>query len=354
MLQALQQRWFSALARRACLALLAATCLWPAAAHAQLEPLPTFTSPAPTTNPEPVAAQQTSPLWLPGGWLSGPPIAGNSSDGGNAVGELPEGSIVNDTTPGEPYTWQVCPGSLIWHSYMAGTKESCFRSVWSNINGIRVWDVALGGRVGIWRYGDTSNIRPQGWQMDIEGAALPRLFPQLDSSPLVACDYRFGLQQTYGCGNFIAKFGYYHLSSHLGDEYMLMFPSAVRINYVRDSGVLALGYYLTPEIRIYGEIAYAFGAEDGAEPLEFQSGVEYSPIRLDGRSWAPFAALNVHSFQELDFGGNIVLQAGIQWRPGAQGRRFRLGAQYYDGYNEQLEFFAQREHKLSFGIWYDF
>jgi hypothetical protein len=150
------------------------------------------------------------------------------------------------------------------------------------------------------------------------------------------------------------KFGYYHLSSHLGDEFMLLNPSAVRINYVRDSGIIGMGYYLNDDLRLYGEAAYAFGAEDGAEPLEFQFGAEYSPIRRDGYNWSPFAAVNAHLRQELNYGGDLVVQVGWQMRNGPAPRRFRIGAQYYNGYNEQGEFFSQREQKAGFGLWYDY
>ena len=32
-------------------------------------------------------------------------------------------------------------------------------------------DSTLGGRVGVFRYGNTNTTDPQGWQMDLEGAA---------------------------------------------------------------------------------------------------------------------------------------------------------------------------------------
>lgn len=314
---------------------------------AQIEPLPEVT-PLLAQQPPPYVTPQPQPTIVP--TPAPEPVFSAESPLDDPANVDP--NMAYD----EPWTWQLLPNTLIWHSYMAGTREPCFRSVWSDVKGTRVWDVTLGARVGIWRYGTTcdANGRPNGWQMDIDGAAMPRLFPDTPSTELVACDYRFGLTQTYGNGPFQAKFGYAHLSSHAGDEFLIANPSFVRLNYVRDSVLAAIGYYVTDDIRIYGEIAYALGAEDGAEPLELQYGIEYSPVPYNGRTGAPFAALNCDLREELNFDGDVVVQVGWQWRRTASGHRFRLGAQYYDGYSEQGEFFNVRERKVGFGMWYDF
>lgn len=279
--------------------------------------------------------------------------------GGRGTSEPDPASLFGDPPAmksDESWEFQVLPNTLIWHSYMAGTREPGFRSVWSEVDGMRVWDVTLGARVGLWRYGtnDKGGERPDGWQLDMDGAVMPRLFPETESTMLVASDYRFGLTQTYGNGPFQAKAGYAHLSSHIGDEYLLANPSFQRLNYVRDSVLIALGYYVDDDVRIYGEIAYALGAEDGAKPLELQYGIEYSPIPVGRAIGAPFAAINCDLREELGLDGDLVVQAGWQWRRTASGHRFRVGAQYYDGYSEQGEFFDVRERKLGFGIWYDF
>jgi len=54
-------------------------------------------------------------------------------------------------------------------------------------------DAVLGARVGLLRYGDQNDLLPQGWQLDAEGAAFPRLD---NEGSLVAADYRAGLPLT--------------------------------------------------------------------------------------------------------------------------------------------------------------
>jgi len=253
----------------------------------------------------------------------------------------------------EPWSWQVLPEGLIYRSYLAGAKEPRFASAWVHERDLGwIWDVSLGGRVGLIRYGTRDALRPAGWQLDFEGAALPRLDLGHDRD-VVSTDYRVGVPLTYGEGPFRWKFAYYHLCSHLADEYMLRYPGAVRLNYIRDALVLGGSYDWADDLRLYAEAAWAFNIDDGAEPWEFQFGIDYSPLAPTGFGGAPFVAVNGHLREELDFGGNLVLQTGWQWR-GPTGHLFRTGMQYYVGKSDQFEFFDDYEEKLGLAIWYDF
>lgn len=241
----------------------------------------------------------------------------------------------------------------MYPSYLAGIKEPRFASQWVHERNLGwIWDIALGGRVGILRYGTDKALRPDGWQLDIEGAGMPRLDLERDRD-LVAADFRFGVPLTYGLGRFRTKFGYYHLSSHLGDEYLVRHPDAQRINYSRDVLVWGNSWYLTDALRLYAEAGWAFFSDGGSEPWEFQFGIDYSPAHPSGLLGSPFFALNAHLREEVRFGGNTVVQAGWQWR-GASSHLFRVGMHYFAGKSDQFEFFNQYEEKLGVGLWYDY
>ena len=253
----------------------------------------------------------------------------------------------------ERRTWQLLPDGLIYRSYLAGVKESRFASAWVHERELGwIWDIALGGRVGLLRYGTCLSDRPEGWQIDFEGAAFPRLDLE-HGREVVATDFRAGVPLTYGCGRFQTKFAYYHLSSHLGDELMVRRGSLARINYVRDVLVWGASYYWTDDLRLYGEAGWAFDTDGGAEPWEFQFGIDYSPAIPSGLYGAPFFAINGHLREEVDFGGNLVVQAGWQWR-GDSGHLFRAGMQYFTGKSDQFEFYDEYEEKLGLAIWYDY
>ncbi len=254
----------------------------------------------------------------------------------------------------EPWHLQVLPDGLIYRSYLAGVKESRFQSIWFHDKDQGwLWDATLGGRVGILRYGNSDSNWPEGWQLDIEGAAFPRLDPE-EEYDVVSADFRFGIPLTYGEGPYQTKFAYYHLSSHLGDEFLIKNPLFPRINYVRDSFVWGHSYYWTNDLRLYGELEYSFNTDGGAEPLACQFGVDYSPAYPTGLRGAPFAAWNAYLREEFDFGGHFVAQVGWQWRGGCTNKLFRMGFHYLNGKSPQWEFFNQFEEQLGFGLWYDY
>jgi hypothetical protein len=247
----------------------------------------------------------------------------------------------------------VLPDGLIYRSYLAGFKEPRLHSLWAYEEDVgEVWDIALGGRVGIVRYGNHEDAMPDGWQLDLEGAAFPRLDLDEDRD-LVSADFRAGVPLTYGEGPWRSKLAYYHLSSHLGDEFLLKNPTVTRYNYSRDVIVLGQSYYLTPDWRTYGEAGWAFYSDVGGE-WEFQFGLDYSPIADWGFRGSPFAAINGHLREELSFGGNVVVQLGWQWRQAASGHLFRVGLEYFNGKSDQFEFFNRYENKVGLAVWYDY
>lgn len=269
-----------------------------------------------------------------------------------------EGAPVCCPPGSDTWGWRLLPAGLVWKAYLAGRKESRFASTWANESMAHdlwqggLWDITLGGRAGILRYGSSDEFRPEGFQVDIEGAGFPRL--DLDHErELVSADFRFGVPFTFARNGWEYKFGYYHLSSHLGDEFLVRNPGYMRINYSRDVLVAAVAYRPTDTLRLYAEAGYAF-YDDVSEPWEFQFGVDYAPGAPTGCRGAPFAAFNGHLRQELDFSGNAVVQAGWAWRGGGPGHLFRVGVEYVNGKSTQFEFFNRNEEQIGAAMWFDY
>jgi hypothetical protein len=158
---------------------------------------------------------------------------------------------------------------------------------------------------------------------------------------------------TWGDSIYQVKFAYYHLSSHLGDEFLLKHSGFNRLNYSRD--VLVWGHSLDPSDRwrVYGEIGFAFDVDVG-DPWEMQFGVDYAPNDRTGARGAPFAAVNGHLRQEHNYGGNVVAQAGWAWRRSPATGLYRIGVEYYNGKDDQFSFFDNSVEKVGFGMWYDY
>ena len=275
-----------------------------------------------------------------------------------------------------PWCWQILPNNLIYTSYLAGPKEPRLATVWYDDTGPSpipgrggeqngwLWDSTLGGRVSILRYGSNTELHPQGFEIQIEGAAFVRLDPE-DDRDLRSADYRFGIPLVYGLGRWQTKLAYYHNSAHIGDEFYEKYnPPFQRVNYVRDVIVLGNSYYMYDWLRLYGEVGWSFFNSGGSEPWEFQFGTELIQARPTGIRGAPFFAVNGMTRQELNWGGNVCAQVGWAWRGYQSEKLFRLGFEYLYGSDPQYEFTktdaatgritALNQNRAGIGMWYDF
>ena len=248
------------------------------------------------------------------------------------------------------------PESILYKAYLAGMKESRLAGhVFSGSSGVNGGDLlfegTLGGRFGVFRIGNGDHLMPQGFQVDIEGSGQVRLNTS-EEVDVQATDYRIGVPLTFASGPFQFKTGYYHLSSHAGDEFLLKNLDFQRLNYARDVLLFGIGYNITPNLRVYGEAGWAFFS-DVANEWEFQFGIDYAPALPTGIRGAPFAAFNTHLREELNYGGNVAFQAGWAWRTEV-GRLLRIGLHVYTGESNQYSFFDYYEEQIGVAVWYDY
>ena len=320
-----------------------------------------------TAFPAPSVPAEVVPLPVPS--ARGPIVLDEPYESGPLfpdVGHPPRGCCPDtgdDLWAPRPWCWHLLPNNLIYTSYLAGPKEPRLASIWYDDsapdplnpaarNGW-MWDMTAGGRVSILRYGSDPVLHPQGFEVQVEGAAFVRLDPG-DEVDLRSSDYRFGLPLVFGIGRWQTKFGYYHLSAHMGDEALLKHRTFPRVNYLRDALVWGNSYYVFDWLRIYGDVGYAFENDGGSEPWEFQFGTELIQACPTGARGAPFLAVNGMSRQELDWGGNVCVQTGWAWRGWASERLLRIGFEYLYGCDPQYEFVFANQNRCGVGIWYDY
>lgn len=254
--------------------------------------------------------------------------------------------------PGD-WTLHFLPKGFLYSTYWASAAEPRLSvQVISERKGLGpLVDSAIGGRVGFVRFGPRERL--EGLQLDLIAGVHLRQDPD-EGLDMTGTDYRFDIPLTYRWGPHGVKFGYYHVSSHVGDQFLLKNPGFDRQNFLRDTIVLGYSYHVIPELRLYTEAGWAFNS-DVSRPWEFQFGLDYGPARPTGIWGGPFVALNGHLRQELDFGGNFALQAGWAWRgAGISAGVLRTGLYYYDGGSPQFSFYSEHEQQIGWGLWYDF
>lgn len=274
-----------------------------------------------------------------------------------ALQSAPESEIgvplYEEDLPQNDFGFHLLPEGLIYRSYLAGPKEPRMAA---GIIGIpkdsTLWDATIGGRLGLIRFGNSDPIRPRGFQWDVEAAAMVRLDIPADVD-VRGTDYRVGLPLTWGDEFRQWKFAYYHMSSHLGDEYWEDNPAFPLFRQARDALVLGHSWYLTDSLRVYAEVGWAFYSV-ASEPWEIQFGLDYAPRVATGWHGAPFFAINGYLREELDFGGGVNAQVGWAWRADATAHLLRLGFQYYNGASTQYAFLPFHETQYGAVLWYDF
>lgn len=250
------------------------------------------------------------------------------------------------------WRWTFLPQGYLYRTYLASAAEPrmAVRVIEEAEHGTLV-DSSIAGRIGFVRFG--ARDRLEGWQLDLIGGVNLRQDPDTDLD-MEATDYRFDIPLTYRNGPHAFKLGYYHVSAHVGDEYLARNMTLERYNYVRDVFNLGYSYFPTPELRLYGEVGWGFNV-DVSEPMELQFGADYGPACGTRIYGAPFAAINVHLKEELDFGGNVAIQAGWAWRGEAiTAGTLRTGLYYYDGGSSQFAFYDTHETQVGWGLWYDY
>lgn len=253
----------------------------------------------------------------------------------------------------EPWDWHLLPGDTMFKSFLAGThaQRMAGEVVESDKQGTLL-DTTIGGRIALLRKG-TVGPNPEGWELQVVGAAFTRLAPDRESD-VEAVDFNFALPVVYRQGPTAYRFGYDHISSHLGDEFLIKNPGYDRLNYVRDSMVFAVVHDLSDSVDVYGEANYAFHNTGGSEPWHFQFGAEYQPEPVPGWRGAPVAAINTLLREEFGYEGNLGLIAGWQWRGLQRDDALRLALTYYTGRSRQFSFYDLYETLAGVGLYYDF
>jgi hypothetical protein len=247
---------------------------------------------------------------------------------------------------------QVLPDGLIYHPYLAGPKESRTGiQFFSTDEGGSAWYGTVGGYIGLLRYGTDDEYRPVGIQFDVEGSTHYRSIGS-DLFEFESSDVRIGFPLSIGWGGQETKLALYFLRTEPRrtlSEWRREQPERI---FERQAIVLGHSIHLSENLRLYGEVGYAFKTDLNGE-WELQFGTEYAPV-LPTRIWgAPFAAANVYLLENEDFGGNLTLQAGWSWR-GKNARLLRLGLFYSNGLSNIFDAQDRNEQQFGFGLWHDF
>lgn len=119
-------------------------------------------------------------------------------------------------------------------------------------------------------------------QLDLEGGVWGVFDPCYESAPLMNADYYVGVPLTYAIDRWQFRLRGYHISSHIGDEFLLNHPGFDRRNPSAEYLDFFVSHDLTDEIRVYGGIGYTFFQDDSfhIKPAYAALGAELRLLRV--------------------------------------------------------------------------
>lgn len=239
----------------------------------------------------------------------------------------------------------------------------------TNSAALRFNDDVIGKRVGAVSFGDEFIIYRWldvlWWHGDMEIGAEAGIFAVFDlkhpHASMVNTDFFVGpiLSYAFDCWSF--RLRVWHLSSHLGDEFLIAHPGYDRRN-LSDEGIdFFASYQCGQAIRLYAGIGDIFDRDETfpEKPVYFEWGTE---VRVFGcRSCydrlyvQPFFAMNFCSWQEHDFSINQTYVLGVEWsKIQGVGRKLRIFLEYHDGYSKEGQFVKDRSNYAAIRMTYGF
>jgi hypothetical protein len=148
-------------------------------------------------------------------------------------------------------------------------------------------------------------------------------------------------------GDVAWKIHLYHLTSHLGDEYVER-TGAKQVAYHLEEAAAGISWDIGTGSRIYGEAgATIYGGETTGNG-RLQCGFEWVGAR-EATGLSPFFAADLQAKNEQDWTPSFTIATGI-----AYGRHVRIGAEYFQGRDPHTQFLAERERWVAIVLSFDY
>jgi len=228
--------------------------------------------------------------------------------------------------------------------------------------------ISMGDNFPVYRW---NNVLP--WCGDLQigieaGIWAPFNFDDVPHTDGTCCelfntDYLLGFPLCYAVDRWTYRLRLYHISSHLGDEFMVNHPEYLdlRVNPSFEAIDLFASYQFTKSLRAYvgpGVIIHSdrsfpmdnFYVEYGAEWRFLPTRFHYH--RLYG---TPFIAIDVQNWQVRDWEFDFTIKAGYEFSKLAGiGRKMRFFASYHHGFSYEGQFFLEKTDYGEFGFSWGF
>jgi hypothetical protein len=175
-------------------------------------------------------------------------------------------------------------------------------------------------------------------------------------------DFLVGFPLTYSYGDYAIRARFYHLSSHLGDEYLVNNPTVERKNPSFETIDCFLSYNVASSLRLYGGGGYVLqmDASYRGHRLSVEYGFETRFLGAKdeerGLFHDNFLAMHMRHLEDKHWNYDGTLRIGTEFgKIGKEnGKKVRAFLEFHEGYSLEGQFTALKTDYLSFNIGYGY
>ncbi len=202
------------------------------------------------------------------------------------------------------------------------------------------------------------------WQVGIEGSvwALFALKDRKksyfsDGSTMLNADYEIGVPLEFSFRDFSMRYRFYHISTHIGDELMVLYPEIVRKNVSFEALDLYASYEFVRRIRLFAGGGYIVHSFQSARmrPGYVEYGLEIAPFGslAAGKNLAlrPYLAAHGKNWDNNHWAYAGTYALGLQILPASpRPGRISIYAEFHHGSSPDGQFFHERTSYWGLGL----
>ncbi|AGT71771.1 hypothetical protein O179_02120 [Chlamydia trachomatis] len=253
--------------------------------------------------------------------------------------------------------------TILFSPLVADTRQA------TNSAGIRFNDEVVGKRVGSATFGgdfiflrlfDISRFHGD-MDIGLQGAVFSVFDLDHPEACMVNSDFFVAALCNFAVNKWSYRFRLWHLSSHLGDEFILanQLPPKKRYNRSDEAVDFFASFRYTLQIRVYGGIGYIISRDltFPEDPLYFEGGIELRPfgLREDNLHAQPVFAMHFRFWEEHDFSIDQTYIVGMEWSKFQDvGRKVRAVLEYHQGFSHEGQFVREECDYYGFRLSYGF
>ena len=275
---------------------------------------------------------------------------------------------VHEKTDGET-AGEAFPSDDLFRPLLADPQQPQLFALWQSTQllveqfSANIGTVGVGENFGFYTRRQGCN----GWQISLLTGVFAQFNLDTPNAALVNVDFNVGIPLTWRQGNWSARLRFYHVSSHLGDEFIAANPGFQSISLQYEAVDMIASYDFRNWMRLYGGGEVMVKRHPSTiDRNTAHWGLEARTPRPLGRShlfgllskpilFTPLLTSDFKSVEEQGWYINTNVLMGFDLFRAGSFRRVRMLFNYYHGYNPYGQFFySQKTESFGAGIYFIF